>query len=177
VFSDIPYELLPPGTPASEMKPILRLLVPPRPGPVVNPGVQTFRAGTRISAALELASGALERDGVENGAIFLVSDLQTAPDDVTSLARTLTEIKSSGFDIRVFPLSPLSDARALFEGLLEDDAFAAPLEPDSVQDTQSEARSSVPIGFLVLGALVFIVLALHERFGGRLSIPRLQGSA
>jgi hypothetical protein len=77
----------------------------------------------------------------------------------------------------VFPLSPLSDARALFEGLLEDDAFAAPLEPDSVQDTQSEARSSVPIGFLVLGALVFIVLALHERFGGRLSIPRLQGSA
>ena len=32
VFSDVPYELLPPGTPASELEPMLRLLVPPGSG-------------------------------------------------------------------------------------------------------------------------------------------------
>src|SRR5262249_15081836 len=41
VFSDTPYELLPPGTPAKELQPVLRLLVAPRLGPVRNPWTQT----------------------------------------------------------------------------------------------------------------------------------------
>ena len=64
VFSDGPYELLPPGTPASELKPLLRLLEPPKGGAPVNPWWQTFRAGTRISSALDLARGMLVRDRV-----------------------------------------------------------------------------------------------------------------
>ena len=82
VFSDVAYELLPPGTPASELRPMLRLLVAPRLGPPVNPWTQTFRAGTKISSSLELARRMLERDGVRSGSILLVSDLETAPDDV-----------------------------------------------------------------------------------------------
>ena len=62
VFSDVPYEMLPPGTPASELTPMLRLLIAPRLGPVQNPWTQTFRAGTRISVALGLAKSMLERD-------------------------------------------------------------------------------------------------------------------
>ncbi len=42
VFSDVPYELLPPGTPAAELRPLLRLLIAPRLGPVQNPWTQTF---------------------------------------------------------------------------------------------------------------------------------------
>ena len=61
VFSDVPYELLPPGTPASELRPMLRLLVPPRLGPPVNPWSITFRAGTKVSAALQLARDMLRR--------------------------------------------------------------------------------------------------------------------
>ena len=72
VFSDIPYELLPPGTPASELQPMLRLLVPPRLGPPVNPWSITFRAGTKVSAALQLARDMLQRDGIESGSILLV---------------------------------------------------------------------------------------------------------
>jgi hypothetical protein len=32
----------------------------------------------------------------------------------------------------------------------------------------------VPVALLVLGGLVFLALALHERYGGRLSLPRPQ---
>ena len=85
VFSDVSYELLPPGTPASQLRPVLRLLVPPRLGQPVNPWTQTFRAGTQISSALQLARTMLERDGVHDGSILLVSDLETAPDDVPAL--------------------------------------------------------------------------------------------
>src|SRR5262245_55532536 len=54
IFSDVPYELLPPGTPARALRPLLRLLVPPQLGSAVNPWSNTFSAGTRISAAIEL---------------------------------------------------------------------------------------------------------------------------
>ena len=173
VFSDVPYELLPPGTPASTLRPMLRLLLPPELGPPVNPWSQTFRAGTRISTALELAKDMLERDGVENGSILLVSDLETAPDDVPQLARTVAGLQRSSISLRVFPLAPSSDARLIFGGLLDEDAFAVPLGSDTDRlPLSSEARSRLPIGLLVLGGLLFMALAAHERFGGRLALPR-----
>ncbi len=177
VFSDVPYELLPPGTPASEMKPMLRLLVPPDLGPIVNPWSQAFRAGTRISAALELAKDLLERDGVTNGSVLLVSDLETAPDDIPQLAQTIDDLRRSSIDLRVFPLAPSSEAVQLFAGLLEDEAFAAPVSSSDPRPVASEARSRVPVALLVLGGLVFLALALHERFGGRLGFPRPEGAA
>ena len=173
VFSDVAYELLPPGTPASELRPMLRLLADPEIGPPVNPWSQSFRAGTRISTALELAKEMLERDGVENGSILLVSDLETAPDDVPQLARTVAGLKRSSISLRVVPLAPSSDARLIFAGLLDEDAFAVPLGSDAERlPLASEARSRLPVGLLVLGGFLFVVLAAHERFGGRLALPR-----
>jgi von Willebrand factor type A domain len=172
VFSDVPYELLPPGTPAAEVRPMLRLLVPPELGQVVNPWTQTFRAGTRVSTALELARDILERDEVRNGSILLVSDLETAPDDVPALARTVDSIRSSSIELRVLGLGPSSDARRIFEGLLQEGAFAAlGGEGDPTNPTQGEARSPLPTALLILGGLLFLALALHERFGGRLALP------
>ena len=172
VFSDIAYELLPPGTPASEMRPMLRLLVPPRLGPPVNPWVGTFRAGTRISAALDLARAMLERDRVERGSIFLVSDLETAPDDIPHLTSTISDLRSADVDFRVVALSPSSDSRTLFSGLLQENAFVVPLDSTDVDPVHSEARSGVPGALLALGGLLFLALALHERFGGLLFVPR-----
>ncbi len=173
VFSDVAYELLPPGTPASELRPMLRLLVPPALGPLVNPWSQTFRAGTRISSALALAQEMLERDGVEKGSILLVSDLETAPDDVPQLARTVEGLQRGSISLRVVPLAPSSDARLIFEGLLDEEAFAVPLGSDTDRlPLSSEARSKLPVGLLVLGGLIFVALAAHERFGGRLALPR-----
>lgn len=172
VFSDVPYELLPPGTPASEMRPMLRLLIPPRLGTPVNPWTGSFRGGTRISTALDFAKRMLERDEVQNGAILLVSDLETAPDDIPQLARTVDVIRRSSVTLRVFPLAPSSDARRIFGGLLERSAFAAPLDPTETSPARSETRSTLPVSLVVLGLLSFVALALHEHFGGRLGFPR-----
>ena len=171
VFSDVAYELLPPGTPASALRPMLRLLIPPRLGPPVNPWSQTFRAGTRISAALALARGMLERDRVEKGSILLVSDLETAPEDVPPLARIVDELRRSSVELRVFALAPSSFALQLFGGLLEEDAFAAPTASTDVAPVESEAGSGTPVVLLVLGSLLFLALALHERYGARLALP------
>jgi hypothetical protein len=175
VFSDVPYELLPPGTPASELKSMLRLLVAPRLGPVRNPWTQTFRAGTRISVALELAKSMLERDQIAKGSILLVSDLETAPDDIPALARTIGGIERADIKLRVVPLNPNSDAVALFSGLLERDAVAA-FAQGPARDEPEAASTAVdtPVVFLVLGLLVFGLLAAHERFSGRIALPRAE---
>jgi hypothetical protein len=174
VFSDVPYELLPPGTPAAELKPLLRLLVAPRLGPVNNPWTQTFRAGTRISVALDLAKSLLERDHIAAGSILLVSDLETAPDDVPALARTISGIERSGIKLRVVPLGPSSDALDLFQGLVEKDAIAgfAQQTPDAEQPAPGSAGVELPRWLLVLDALAFVLLAAHELLAGRLALPR-----
>jgi NAD(P)-dependent dehydrogenase (short-subunit alcohol dehydrogenase family) len=174
VFSDVPYELLPPGTPAAELEPMLRLLVPPRLGPIQTPWTQTFRAGTKISVALDLARAALERDKVSNGSILLVSDLETAPDDVPALARTIAAIDRAGIGLRIVGLAPSSDALALFGGLLEKDAVSEFAEEASAAARPDAGTAGVelPTELLLLGALVFLFLAAHEQLAGRLGLPR-----
>ena len=172
VFSDVAYELLPPGTPAAALEQMLRLLVPPRLGPPINPWTGGFRAGTRVSVALELARGMLERDRVRNGSILLVSDLETAPEDVPPLTRTVETLRRSSIDLRVVGLAPSSDARRIFGGLLQEGAFEA--APGGVEEVGegSAQESGLPTALLVLGALFFLALAAHELFVGALAITR-----
>ncbi len=170
VFSDVAYELLPPGTPASELRPMLRLLVPPRLGPVVNPWTQAFRAGTKISAALDLARRMLERDGVRSGSILLVSDLETAPDDVPSLARTVQSLRQGSIQLRVLGLAPSTDAQVIFAGLLQEGVFEAPVAGAEGSEAESETRVGAPRTLVLLGMLFFLALAAHERYSGRLAI-------
>jgi von Willebrand factor type A domain len=177
VFSDVAYELLPPGTPASEMRPMLRLLIPPELGPPINPWTETFRAGTRVSSALELAHSILKRDNVRNGSILLVSDLETAPDDVPALTRAVASLRRSNVELKVVGLAPSSDARVIFEGVLQEDAFAAPPGSEDPLESSSEASSDLPLTLVVLGALLFAIVGLHERFGGRLTTPRRETAA
>lgn len=174
VFSDVPYELFPPGTPAAELEPLLRLLDTPRLGPVQNPWTQTFRAGTRISVALDLARAALARDGVQSGAILLVSDLETAPEDVPALASTVAELERADIRLTVVPLRPSSDALTLFAEYVNDSSLAgfARGAPDAERTDAASTGVETPIALLVLGLLAFLALAAHERFAGRLGLPR-----
>jgi hypothetical protein len=169
IFSDVAYELLPPGTPSAELKPILRLL-DSRGEPRPNPWTQSFRAGTRISAALELAAEMLERDAIENPSILLVSDLETAPDDVPALARTIAGLRSRAIPLRVSGLGPSSDARKLFGGLLEEGALTV-AEDTGATGRRPGAVGRLPTELLVLAALLFAALAVHERFTARLGLP------
>jgi hypothetical protein len=180
IFSDVGYELLPPGTPATELRPILRFLkhgssgsgVNPSP---VNPWSGSFRAGTRISSALELARDMLVRDGVTNGSVLLLSDLITAPEDVPQLVRVLQQLRRESIAVRVVPLSPLRDGRTIFEGLLGKGALVAPSEIEDPQPVWSGTRAGVDTGLLVFGALLLAVLAAHEHFAGRLGLPYPRG--
>ena len=127
----MPYELLPPGTPPSELRPLIRMLTPTTQGDVVTPWSDVFRSGTAISKALQLAQDMLEGDNVKNGTILLISDLETSPDDVPATARVLRSIKQAGTPVQLLALGPSSDARTLFGGILGPDAFTPFVErPD-----------------------------------------------
>ena len=175
VFSDVAYELLPPGTPSAELRPLFRFLkVPPDEltAPPVNPWTSGFRAGTRISSALELAQDMLVRDGIQNPSILLVSDLETAPEDVPPLARTVDGLRRSNIELEVAALGPSSDAQTIFGDFLADSPFALPTEEEGeASGPTSESTYGTPNALLFLGALLFAALALHERFGARLALP------
>jgi len=172
VFSDVAYELLPPGTPASELRPVLRLLTSRTSRPPVNPWVQAFRAGTRISSALDLAQQMLERDRVRSKSIVLVSDLETAPDDVPALTRTVERLRRGSIALRVVGLGPSSDARRIFEGLLEEGIIDPAAGARDASESRAVTRTRVPEALLALGALLFLALAANERFTGRVALTR-----
>ncbi len=138
----------------------------------MNPWNQSFRAGTRISGALELARDMLLRDQIENPSVLLVSDLETAPEDVPVVARAIASLKANGIELEVAALNPSSDAQQIFGEFITDSPFSLPPDP-AAEETRPprEAAYGVPRSLLFLGALLFAALAAHERFGARLALP------
>jgi von Willebrand factor type A domain len=173
LFSDVAYELTPPRTPAKELQSILRFFtlhdgrLPP------NPWSPTFSAGTQISLGLDLASDMLERDRVSPASILLISDLNTAPSDLTALRHALNRLRQADVAVRVVPLSASSDGLALFGGLLGADAFVDPVEPSAGEPRIVDVSlgGETPYALLIASALVFIALAAYERYAGRLALP------
>lgn len=179
VFSDAPYELLPPGTPAHELQPILRLLTPPERGQPVNPWSDAFRGGTRISSALLLAKEMLDRDHVRDGSVLLISDLETAPEDVEALLQSLRMLRADGIPVRIVTLSAGREARQTVEAVAGPDAFAPPsaYTGDPGERRPLSGGGVLPRGLILLGAACLALLGIHERFAGRLGLPRLEGRA
>ena len=172
VFSDVSYELLPPRTPAKELRPLLRFFTRAGDEAPPNPWTPGFQAGTRISEAMELAREALRRDGVSPASIVLVSDLETAPTDLPILGRVLGGLRHSPVTVRVVPLSASSDGLTFFRGFLGEEAFVDPVEPNAGPPRTLEVslRGELPLLLLVSSGLVLLLLAAHERFAGRLAI-------
>ena len=173
VFSDVAYELLPPHAPASALVPLLRFFTPQKGRYPTNPWQATFRAGTRISVALELAHEMLTRDAISHGSIILVSDLETASSDSASLSETLGELKREKVPVRIVPLRPTDHARKLFTTLLGPSSFlpaphAVAGEGTTVHD-RIEGR--LPLGLLLLGGLLLVALGVNERLCARLALP------
>ena len=174
VFSDAPYELLPPGTPARELRPIIRLLTPPERGQPVNPWSDAFRAGTRVSSAMLLAREMLERDRVSNGSILLLSDLETAPEDLDALLRVFGDLRADSIPVRIVPLSAGREALQNARAVLGEAAFAPPeaFEGEPGQPVRIAGRGALPGLMIALGALCLAALGAHERLAGRLALPR-----
>jgi hypothetical protein len=172
-FSDVAYQLLPPGSSSRELQPLLRLFTPEQSGVEESPWSPAFTAGTRISTGLELTRAILERQQVGNGAVLLVSDLQTASSDIADMTEAIIEYRKAGIPLRIAALSAQPQNRRLFERLVGKDAFAD-VERSGVSAAATTAanggRGPLPRAFLVVGALLLLALAVHERWCSRVDI-------
>jgi hypothetical protein len=181
-FSDIAYELLPPGSSARELRPLLRFFTPPakpRPGLDPNPPSpwsSNFSGGTQISSGLAVAHSALVRAGDPRGPLLLVSDLDTAPDDVPRVAQTFNAFRNEGVPFRIVALTPRADNLALFKSLAGNGAFAPLVRRvgHGVGATEGTLEGELPWTLMGIAALVLIALAANEHWCGRLPLPRTQ---
>jgi hypothetical protein len=175
VFSGGAYELLPPGSPPSELGRFARFFEPVREGGDVYPrnpwDEAEYRGGTSIPSGLELARYALERAGVRDGTILLVSDLDAAG-DTERLSDALVALRRSGYEIRVIPAGALPENQAFFERILGRTALLAEADPETPVETPAERRLGgiLPWRFLLLGALVVAFLSVNERLLARLEV-------
>jgi len=176
IFSDTAYELFPPGTPAAELRPILRYFQPVRvvdgqPQYPSNPWSLSFAGGTRASTALEIARQALRRERIERGSIVLVSDLEIPLSDIPALTETITTLRREGVKLRVVPLFATSDARFVFERLVGKSAFVEGKALGSDRFSQTTRLEPPPVRWLLLLAgLLVLVVAANERWCGRLEL-------
>jgi hypothetical protein len=173
IFSDVPYELVPPGTPAAELRPLLRLLAPRKKGPL-NPWSAGFSAGTQISSSLEMARNMIVHSGAKHGNVLLVSDLIDAPDDYAQLAQTLHGMQRESIRVQAVALSPLPTGHTIFRGLLGKKALISPEKLSAGHDPIHRGGAPLPTGLLVLAGLLLVLLAAHELFAGRLGLPQVE---
>ena len=175
VFSDVAYELLPPGSSGREFEPLLRFFrstttgfLPPNPW-------DRFRAGTRISEGLKVASEALRREGQTGGTLILLSDLEILPDEVQRLVTVFADLRRDGFEVRIVPLAPREEQRRLIELLVGDQALLP--EPESGEEAvqapgEGRLTEGLPWVFLLVGLVLVLALATNERMLARLEVSR-----
>jgi hypothetical protein len=173
-FSDVPYELLPPQAPTSALRPLLHFFTRVHGRFPPNPWETVFRAGTKISSALQLAGTMLAANHVQHGSIVLVSDLQTFSSDLTQLTQTLVALRQSGVAVHAVSLYPSSDGRQLFSSIFGP-SFLLPVPRATSTDARTAASrppAALPVALLALGGLLLLALAANEHWGGRLALPR-----
>lgn len=175
-FSDSGYELLPPGTPARELVPLLRFFKP-QPGSAAELPVspwEGFRAGTKISVGLRVASEALERVGASRGSIVLVSDLEILPDEVVRLSGVAADLREQGVRLRIVPLHPTEEKLRRIEQIVGSSAFLRESEaasPVRAPEERSLAHAA-PWTFVLVAALLVLLLAVNEGALSRLDVRR-----
>ena len=175
-FSDAGYELLPPGTPARELLPLLRFFNPKAASSSATLPVdpwQDFRAGTRISEGLMVAREALQREGARKGSIVLVSDLEVLPDEVVRLADVAADLRRDGVRLRIVPLFPTPEKYARIRQIVGESSFlreSSPASPVAAPETRS-LRFAAPWTFVLIGAALVLLLAVNEGLLARLE-PR-----
>lgn len=174
LFSDNAYEALPPGTPAKELKQLLRFFTPPKgagTGEEITPWSYDFRGGTEISAGLKMALETLQRDHVKKGAIVLISDLFDAPTDATTLRNILFRLDDQHVKVRVVALAPGSaDARFFKEALGKNGAVTGPQGlPEPAKRTLVGA---FPLWLIVGAGALILLLGLNELLCARLAWRR-----
>jgi hypothetical protein len=176
-FSDVAYEMLPPGTPAHELEPVARRFVPlsAKAGSLRFPPSPwaPLAGGTTISAGLTLADQILQRDHVRHGSVVLISDLETTSDDAAAVVDAVDSLKGHGYQLHLVGLAPTGPALRFFESLLGRRAIVDPHSLDSpVQRRDSSALLSgqTPWAFLLGMAALAVLLTVNEQMGAPLEL-------
>ena len=172
VFSDSAYEALPPGSPASDLRPLVRYFTPPAqpqaggaPTFPPNPWTASFSAGTRISAGMELAH-AIALSEQDRPAVVLVSDLDDDPNDLASLASVMTAYDRDRIPVRVVGLNPSPEDVSLFERLL---GPAAPIaQAPTLEAASAHDVTPFPLALVVLVLVLAAAVATGEAWSPRL---------
>jgi hypothetical protein len=180
-FSDIAYELMPPGSPPSELQSLIRFFKPlgrDDPGRFdlsypANPWNELFSAGTSVSTGLGLARKMLTRDGVEKGSVLLISDLDTAGSDEGRLAWMLARYRTEGIELRIVPLFANAEDREFFSRFIGEDKLITPTQLAARTTDRSEGAlvGASPKLLALLALLVAVALAANEWWCRRLVVP------
>lgn len=188
IFSDLAYEVLPAGSPAAELKPIVRFITPVsgeideqtgRPTYAIDPWSNGFRGGTRISGGIEIARRMIRQEGGA-GSIVLISDLDTGDVDQAPLAAALRRVREARIPMRIVPIYPLPENRAYFTKQVGSDAFAdwkRFLEAGGVTARFRVPDSGPSLALVLSGALLLLALGLNELLCRRLELPRERRAA
>ena len=170
LFSDVAYEALPPGTPAAELRPMLRFFAPPS-GTIAQgfdnatprtPWDQWFSAGTRISSGLFLAAHLLQQEHVKRGAVILISDLADDPPDTEPLSEAVLLLQQQGVPLEIVELDPSRQNAEYFRRLLGTDALFQVARLPTSREAQGkiDLTGSTPTFMLIAAALTIALLAL-----------------
>ena len=180
-FSDIAYELLPPGTPARELEPVARLFIPlpSKSGDIRFPSSpwSPLQGGTRISTGLRLADETLQRAGVHKASVLLISDLETASEDAPAVVDAVASLQRHGYSLHLIGLDPTPPSLHFFENLAGKRAFVHEKGlATSVKHPGSSGLLSgqTPWAFLLGAALLAALLAANERWAGELDLTGLR---
>jgi len=170
VFSDTAYLALPPGTPASELRPFARKFdLPGRTsGAIVvptNPWSRSFSAGTKISTGLQLALDTIQQQRLGRPAVLLVSDLDDDVGDRERLTSTALSFRRLGIPVRVVAVNAAAKDAQYMARLLRRPAELSPASPPGEQRGLGR-RVRLPLLFAALAAA--LALAIRELLVTRL---------
>jgi acyl-CoA synthetase (AMP-forming)/AMP-acid ligase II len=106
-------------------------------------------------------------------ALVVGGRVEILPDEIARLSETLAQIRDDGYEIRIVPLFPSDEKRALIEQLVGSGSFLSEPEEDGVQAPEARRfTSAVPWLFLVVAALLVALLTANERILPRLEVRR-----
>jgi len=173
IFSTSAYEALPPGSPASALKPLVRYFqLPQRTAPgrqstyPPNPWTKSFSAGTQISRGLELARRVELDRRTRRPAVVLISDLADDPNDLSRLTAELEAYRANGIKLTVIPLNAAPSDLGRFAGV------ATRVIPASTLEDRPAAgrppRAVLPTALILLIVVIASLLAANELRTARL---------
>ena len=180
LFSDVAYEALPPGTPASALAPLVRFFsLPAHTAPgvpptfPVNPWSASFTGGTRISAGLELARSLVNGYHLRRSAVVLISDLADDPEDRDLLNQAVAAYLQQRIPLRVVPLNAAPGDAAFFARVTRTALSQAPSPAEGSAPSvlaNAAARGAFPVVLVVLVVMVACLLAAAELWSARLRL-------